>query len=177
MPCVGVAVPRRRGLREFRLKQFRTEDMIRSRWETPNSSLSTTSRSESRPSMAMHNIAAPRKLRKINLPDIQEEHLKGHQLYKYLKDCQHQGLLLTFRGGATNHSNCWQLDSAKRIYVFTMRWLVCTCDMCWLHCLFILVVTYTKCSSHACCNIFHDCRIQHHKYIMFSRLFVCLTVN
>lgn len=72
-----------------------TEDMIRSRWEAPKSRLSTTSRS--RALMTTHSITAPRKLRKIVLPDIKEEHWKRHQLYKCIKDCQRQGLVFSFR--------------------------------------------------------------------------------
>lgn len=72
-----------------------TEDMIRSRWQAPKSRLSTTSRS--RTSMPTHSITAPRKLRKIILPDIKEEHWKRHQLYKCIKDCQRQGLVFSFR--------------------------------------------------------------------------------
>lgn len=73
-----------------------TEDMVRSRWLSPskqrrgNAQL-TTSENKSGATFSPYEA-----LRRVNLPDIMECYWKRHQLYKCLKDCQKQGLVIGF---------------------------------------------------------------------------------
>lgn len=71
------------------------EDMIRSRWEIPKNSLSSTSKSGAL--SPTHSITAPRNLRRINLRGIMEANWRRHQLYKCITDFQRQGLDVSFR--------------------------------------------------------------------------------